>query len=809
MITFIVEQGSRTRRVELPPPPVEIGRDASCALVLDDSRCSRRHLRLEAHAEGLVLVDLDAPNRTLLNGEPVAQAVLRRGDHVRIGATELTFLGWDGSSTPRGGGSGLAIPGYAPGPRLGGGMLSAVYEARQTALDRPVVVKVLHERWAGDAAAAARFRELVKRQCRNRHPLPAALLASGDVEGGPYAVLERVAGTTLEERVRTRMALNPEGAVAVLRPLLELLAALHADGDRLEWLAPGRLLLTPEGGLRLTGLGVPLHDLEACPDEHLQDLAFLAPEAVPHPERAGPEADLFLVGALGHYLLKGRTGREADAAASAQRAAREDPMVDLAGTPGLSRELRGLLKDLCNPDPRKRPRAGEALERLQAQASPPAPKDPPVSASTRATGNGEAPPGPPVRSARFKLVSALVTVGLFVVVNVAFFYFAWPPIRDLLRGGNGSQDTRQAGAGEGLPHTAAGGGPPGGEETGGAGSGAEGEGARPGRQDPTSPPAMPSAQGRWEEIQSEVAKLRAGGRYRKGLELLESFRRAYASGPETEAAAELEQQLRVVWRSLVMQHLERMERCLEAEDASGAHEARQEAVAAGAADAAPEHLEALTRRLKELVAAGSRDPGPDDEPPGAPESAAGESEATGPLPPEAWPGRLERALADPGELKLRGRLLEAVEKAGPPGEELAGAFRELRAQEAVLAELRSTLEGLDGKPLAVILEGRGAVEGRPVSAGDTSLVLETAQGRLEVSWGQVTPGGWLGLLELCEPTLERYLVQQRLHRTLGRHADAWFDLHAVRLLAGEDAAAREVATDGLEELTAVLAGKPR
>lgn len=68
-----------------------LGRVAGCDLVIDDTKCSRRHARLVVQGGVVEIEDLQSSNGTLLNGKPVQKRVLRDGDEIRIGQTTLTY----------------------------------------------------------------------------------------------------------------------------------------------------------------------------------------------------------------------------------------------------------------------------------------------------------------------------------------------------------------------------------------------------------------------------------------------------------------------------------------------------------------------------------------------------------------------------------------------------------------------------------------------------------------------------------------------------------------------------------------------
>src|SRR5262245_32718907 len=66
---------------------LEIGRDASCSLVLHDDSVSRRHARVEQHAEGLRVLDLGSGNGVWVGSERVKDIVLRAAQRFSIGST--------------------------------------------------------------------------------------------------------------------------------------------------------------------------------------------------------------------------------------------------------------------------------------------------------------------------------------------------------------------------------------------------------------------------------------------------------------------------------------------------------------------------------------------------------------------------------------------------------------------------------------------------------------------------------------------------------------------------------------------------
>jgi predicted component of type VI protein secretion system len=72
-----------------------VGRDARCAIHLDDRLVSREHATIEVAVEGVTVEDLGTRNGTVLDGkriEPGLKVTLEVGNRLLIGSQELTLL---------------------------------------------------------------------------------------------------------------------------------------------------------------------------------------------------------------------------------------------------------------------------------------------------------------------------------------------------------------------------------------------------------------------------------------------------------------------------------------------------------------------------------------------------------------------------------------------------------------------------------------------------------------------------------------------------------------------------------------------
>jgi pSer/pThr/pTyr-binding forkhead associated (FHA) protein len=73
------------------PTPLTIGREEGNPIQLNDERISRFHLKIQEDQDKIVLTDLQSTNGTKVNGESVQLWVLRPGDVIALGRTQVVF----------------------------------------------------------------------------------------------------------------------------------------------------------------------------------------------------------------------------------------------------------------------------------------------------------------------------------------------------------------------------------------------------------------------------------------------------------------------------------------------------------------------------------------------------------------------------------------------------------------------------------------------------------------------------------------------------------------------------------------------
>lgn len=90
---LILERGAQVgKRIPLVRFPLRAGRDASNDIVIDDDEVSRHHFRLKQRGKLFILEDLESKNGTYINGDKILNSILRNGDKILVGGTELLFV---------------------------------------------------------------------------------------------------------------------------------------------------------------------------------------------------------------------------------------------------------------------------------------------------------------------------------------------------------------------------------------------------------------------------------------------------------------------------------------------------------------------------------------------------------------------------------------------------------------------------------------------------------------------------------------------------------------------------------------------
>ena len=222
--------------------------------------------------------------------------------------------------------------------RLGAGGMGEVYLAEHQLLKRPCAIKLIRPGHAADPLALARFEREVRSTAQLSHPNTVEIYDYGRTEDGTfYYVMEYLPGQNLGDLVARAGPLPAERVIHFLRQACGALAEAHGAGLVHRDLKPANIFASRRGGIfdvaKLLDFG--LVKPPAAPDsaQLSQDGAITGSPAYMSPEQAtgdGPpdaRSDLYSLGAVGYFLLTGRSPFEGTNALRVMIAHARDPVT--------------------------------------------------------------------------------------------------------------------------------------------------------------------------------------------------------------------------------------------------------------------------------------------------------------------------------------------------------------------------------------------------------------------------------------------------------------------------------------------------
>jgi eukaryotic-like serine/threonine-protein kinase len=188
------------------------------------------------------------------------------------------------------------------GEELGRGGMAAVYRGVDTALNRPVALKLLPDAFADQPELVERFRREAQLLARVNHPGVVRVFGAGEQDGVHWLTMELVEGSPVVG------PMAPDAAVELTVQVCEALAAAHAVGVVHRDVKPSNVLVDAEGRVTLVDFGVASSPAVAAgltgPNQALGTPGFMAPEALTGAPPS-PALDVYAAGALLYTLLVG------------------------------------------------------------------------------------------------------------------------------------------------------------------------------------------------------------------------------------------------------------------------------------------------------------------------------------------------------------------------------------------------------------------------------------------------------------------------------------------------------------------------
>jgi eukaryotic-like serine/threonine-protein kinase len=322
-----------------------IGRGKASDTAIDDAQMSRVHCRITTDDQWATLTDSGSSSGTFVSGKLVESRILKTGDILTIGKTELLFEDCEiaarsdadaatvsnASSDLRAGNNaellGMVISDYRLDEIIASGNNGMIYRAMDIKRDRVCAVKVMAASFADDEEQRARFVRAMETMIPVKHDHIVEIYNAGKTGEFCWIAMQYVDGGSLADvindigfdgmvdwrkvwqiGVQVTRALHEASKYKIVHRNLTPSNILRRKGDRSCLVGDLMFAKALEGSMsyQVTGLG-----------QIIGDIPFLPPESTRVEKLLDARSDIYSLGATLYALMTGRPPVE------------EGPMIDM------------------------------------------------------------------------------------------------------------------------------------------------------------------------------------------------------------------------------------------------------------------------------------------------------------------------------------------------------------------------------------------------------------------------------------------------------------------------------------------------
>jgi serine/threonine protein kinase len=307
---------------------------------------------------------------------------------------------------------------------LGRGGMAEVRDGWDMRLDRPVAVKLLYPVFTTQPDNRMRFEVEARAAAALNHPHIVSVHDSGEHDGTPYIVMERLSGQTLAD-VIARGPLPQQQVRSILDDVLSALTAAHAAGILHRDIKPANVLFSALGNAKLADFGIAKNagTSHTLTGQIVGTMAYLSADRMAGRPACAAD-DLHAVGVMGYEALAGRRAFPQENLAELARAVAENTPPPLAVLrPDVDPALAAVIERAMVREPHRRfGSANEMRAALAGRIGPPVDVRPP----TRVLATPLPDPAtvmvpPPIRRSRSRLLFGVAAVVIAVLVAAVAF----------------------------------------------------------------------------------------------------------------------------------------------------------------------------------------------------------------------------------------------------------------------------------------------------------------------------------------------------------------------------------------------------
>lgn len=256
--------------------------------------------------------------------------------------------------------------------------MGEVWTARDTRLDRPVIVKFLTI--TSDVDLTRRFAREARLTARLDHPGVPRVFDLGEHQGRPYLVLEKIDGVTLADVSAEQGPLPIAWVASIGAQIAAVLIAAHGIGLVHRDIKPSNAMLERGGAVKVLDFGLAAaigddrYSRITQTGQSLGTVGYMAPEQI-NAEPVDHRADLYGLGATLYHLLTGEAPFDGlTTMSTARRQLTERPAPAAALRQDIPDALDNLVQALLSIEPGHRPASATevhaALVPLAGQRAP-------------------------------------------------------------------------------------------------------------------------------------------------------------------------------------------------------------------------------------------------------------------------------------------------------------------------------------------------------------------------------------------------------------------------------------------------------